>query len=248
MFNWLTIELTNRCNKSCSFCGRAKARDKMDLGDMDLDLFKQIISQYEGDVIQFSKDGDPLLYPHLDEVAELCQDRITNIVTNGILLWGKAETVSKFTTICVSVTERDDKQFEDVWKFVKAYSNPVTIKFLGKYDDPRYEQIGLRTTRRTIHEPKGDWNYQGRKPVIPELGICLDFLNKPSISWDGYLSICNRYDPKREAIIGDCAKNSLNSIWNGNKRKEYLKHHLSGNRGAINFCSKCNFWGCPTGG
>lgn len=250
MFNWLNIELTNRCNKSCWFCGRAKARSKNEvvLGDIDIVLFRHIIGQFEGDIIQFSKDGEPLLYQDLETVASACVHLISNVVTNGILLWEKAEIVKQFSSVCVSVIEDDQEQFITVKKFVEYHDTPVTIKFLGDYDNDEYRKLGLRTTSRAIHHSEGDWGYNGNKPVVPELGICLDFLNKPSIDWQGDFYICNRYDPDKKGRLGNCKTNSLQDMWDSRLRQEWLKYHMCDEREKIPLCRHCNFWGIATNG
>jgi radical SAM protein with 4Fe4S-binding SPASM domain len=93
-----------------------------------------------------------------------------------------------------------------------------------------------------------DVGYKQSKPPAPEIGICLDFLNKPSISWDGYFYICNRYDPDGEGIIGDCNTESLEEIWNSVLRNTWLEYHKRGQRDFIDLCSTCTFWGLPTNG
>ena len=251
MFNWLNIELSNRCNKECSFCGRASARKKgeLELGDIDLCLFQEIMWQYKDGIIQFNKDGDALLYDDLDEIGYLTHGLISNIVTNGILLYEKRkEIINNFTSVTVSVIEEDDEQYETVKKFVeyKGDSKPeVLIKFLGNYHDPRYEQLGLQTLKRSVHAPKGDFGYKQSEPPIPEIGVCLDFLNKPSVSWNGKMYICNRYDPEGKGIIGDLNESTIEDIWNGEKRTQWLQHHKDGRRDLIPLCKTCTFWGIP---
>lgn len=245
---YLNIELTSKCNKSCHFCGRASARKKgnMVLGDMDRILYRHIIDQYRGDIIQFNKDGETLLYPHLYEAIYLVRDRIINIVTNAILLWDRRKDIEDVTSITVSVIEDDSEQFETIKKFIEYSKTPVYIKFLGTYYNPEFEKLGLKTMRRTIHAPGGDWNYK-KEPNIPELGICLDFLMKPSISWDGKFYICNRYDPGGKGIIGDANKNTIMEIWNNEKRLQWLEYHRYGQREKVPLCATCKFWGIPTG-
>ena len=248
MFEYLNIELTTRCNKSCHFCGRAAARKAgtLELGDMDIKLFEHILSQYHGAIIQFHRDGEPLLYPYLWKVGYMCRSssKVTNIVTNGILLYERRQEVMEFDTVCVSVIEDDSQQFEQVKRFVEAVNMPVIIKFLGDYYNPEFEKLGLKTTRRAIHQPLADNQYQ-RPSVIPELGICLDFLMKPSINWKGQFSICNRYDSSGHGIIGDCTKQSIKSIWHSEKRIEYLAWHRQGRRENIPMCKNCEFYGVP---
>ena len=218
----------------------------MELGDMDIKLFKIIIAQFRGDIVQFNKDGETLLYPHLWEVGYSCRiaGKITNIVTNGLLLFDCRQEVMEFDTVCVSVHRDDEQQFESVKHFIEVTDMPVLIKFLGDYTNPEYEKLGLKTTRRAIHHPNADNQYQ-RHPVIPEIGICWDFLMKPSINWKGEFSICNRYDPEGKGIIGDCNTQTIKQIWNSDKRNEYLAWHRQGRRDKIPMCKGCEFWGVP---
>jgi len=220
----------------------------MEIGDMDLKLYKHIINQHEGDIIQFNRDGETLLYPHLREAIKDC-NKVINIVTNGILLWEKRWDIIEATTITVSVIEDDKEQYDTIKRFVDNVANtintPVFIKYLGNYYNPNYELLGLKTMRRRIHAPGGDWDYDSNNELIPELGICLDFLMKPSVDWQGRMYICNRYDPEGRGIIGDTTKQSLKEIWNSDLRKEWLAQHMLDKRENIPLCSTCKFWGIP---
>lgn len=251
MFEQLNIELTNNCNKACHFCGRANARQDGTLipTEMPMDMFARIIKQYGGTAIQFNKDGEPLLYHALGEVGRKCLNHITNIVTNGILLWDRHEDLKDFTTVTVSVFEDDSKQFETIKKFVERYKSPkLYVKYLGDYSNKEFDSMGITTMRRTIHDRKGDTGYEGGKPAIPELGICLDFLFKPAISCRGDFSICNRYDPDSKGVIGNVMYDPLTWLWNNPLRLEWLDLHKQGKRNEIPLCSQCEFWGIPTNG
>jgi organic radical activating enzyme len=241
---WLNIELTNRCNKSCSFCQFAEERAKNELGDMDLQTAEFILEQFEGQIIQFHRDGEPLLYKHLRKLGALTKDFTTNIVTNGLLLWERRNDIDKFDTFCVSVTEDDEKQFEVVKKFVDWLplgQKRVLIKFLGDYYNDEYRKLKLRTTSRVIH---GE-NYSNNASIIPELNVCLDFLMKPAIDWQGNLRICNRFDPQGLGIIDNVRYRSLFSMWNGAKRQRWLQDHLEGRRDRVPLCEDCDYWGIP---
>jgi hypothetical protein len=217
----------------------------MDIGYMDLKLFSHILLQYDGDIVQFNKDGEPLMYPLLYDIGRLCGRRVTNIVTNGKLLWEKRAELLYFTTITVSVIEDDPEQFEIVKKFSEAGNVPILIKFLGNYDNLEYAKLGLRTTRRSIHNPQGDTGYKQVCPVIPEAYVCIDFLTKPSINWKGEMFICNRYDPEKKGMIGDATKETLQGIWNSPKRQEWLQLHKQCLRDEIPLCKTCEYWGYP---
>lgn len=221
----------------------------MPTGDMSMEMFDRIMKQYTGAAIQFNKDGEPLLYQALGEVGRKCKNRITNIVTNGILLWDRRKDLEDFTTITVSIFEDDDKQFENIKQFVSNMKTPkLYVKYLGDYENKEFDVMGITTLRRTIHEGRSDVNYNGGKPPIPEFGICLDFLFKPSINYRGDFSICNRYDPDNKGVLGNVETDPLTWLWNNPTRLQWLDLHKQGKRNEIPLCSECEFWGIPTNG
>ena len=99
---------------------------------------------------------------------------------------------------------------------------------------------------RILHNPLGSFKYT-KNPTVPEIGICLEILNHMEINRFGKVSICVRFDPKGLGIIGDAAVDPLVDIWNGPKRKEWMKYHIEGRRDKVPLCSYCDFWGVPTG-
>ncbi|MDD3375239.1 MAG: SPASM domain-containing protein [Candidatus Omnitrophica bacterium] len=262
-FNGLTtvnVELTSRCNKECWMCGRRKV-DKdypeiaMNYGDMDFVLVEKIAAQLpENIVVQLHNNGEPLLYPRFKEAAQLFARQITNFDTNGKLLVEKAdEIIDVVDTMAISVFENDeeaDEQYEIIEKFlkIKGERKPYAIlRINGDVDVKRYEKFGLVMASRVLHAPMGSFNYKKAEPTVPEVGICLDFLNHMAIDRNGEVSICVRFDPKRLGVIGDANKQSLFDIWNGEQRMKWLELHKKGKRKDIPLCSYCHFWGVPTG-
>lgn len=66
--NRITVELTNRCNVSCTFCPRQTTN--MEIGDMDFELYKRIIDEAAKHLpvklVVFFR-GESLLYDKLEE-------------------------------------------------------------------------------------------------------------------------------------------------------------------------------------
>jgi len=256
----INVELTNRCNKKCWMCGRRKVeRDWPELalnyGDMGFGLVKSIAEQLPTNiVVQLHNNGEPLLYPRLAEAIELFDRQITSLDTNGKLLLEKADDlIGKLDTMAISVFENDseaDEQYEIIEEFIKIKGNrkPYTVLRLnGDVDFQRYEGFNLLLVRRVLHSPMGSFDYKKRNPTIPEIGICLDFLHHPAINREGKVSICVRFDPKRLGVIGDITEQSLEEIWNSERRLQWLEYHRRGQRGKVPLCSYCDFWGVPTG-
>ena len=253
------LELTSRCNKNCWMCGRRKIDREypeiaMNYGDMDFELVKKIASQLPEDiVVQFHNNGEPLLYSRFGEAVRLFKDQIKCVDTNAKLIVEKAEEIiDNLDTITISVIENDpegDEQYEIVKKFleIKGKKKPILIyRCLGKVDTKRWEKLDGIIATRILHNPMGSFKYQ-KRPTVPEIGICVEILNHMAINRLGEVSLCVRFDPKRLGVIGDANTTALIDIWNGIKRKEWVKHHIEGNRSKIPLCSYCDFWGVPTG-
>lgn len=232
---------------------------------MDSALLKEISSQIpSGIIVSFHRSGEPTAYPHLWYALNLFRDNITSLLTHGMNLVKKAdEIISNCTIITVSVHKGDpdhDEQLNILNKFMElkySCSPQIQIKIVGDMDYKEYEQLTfnnsqfgiVRIIHRSLHVPQGSYDYIKIKPTIPECGVCLDLLGKPSINWQGDVSICNRFDPKGLGIIGNISEHSLDFIWNDNYgiRKEILNTHIRGHRELIPACAQCDYWGCPTG-
>ena len=256
----VNIELTSRCNKGdgtpgsgCWMCGRRKVeRDYPELakwGDMDYELVKSIALQLPSDItIQFHDNGEPLLYPRLGEALSLFQGNLRCLDTNGKLLIEKAEEIiGNLDTITVSTFEGDiegDEQREIVREFQKIKGNRkprIIIRQLGNVSHLYPEYL---IARRQFHSPMGSYEYQ-KPPTIPEIGICLEALSHLAIKRDGAVSMCVRFDPMGEGVIGNACDTPLNEIWEGLPRKLALGYHITGERHLIPLCGKCEYWGIP---
>ncbi|MFX0138506.1 MAG: radical SAM/SPASM domain-containing protein, partial [Candidatus Hodarchaeota archaeon] len=257
----VNVELTDRCNKNCWMCGRRKRErenSKIKYDEMDFSLVETIAQQLPDKVVvQLHNNGEGLLYSNFGDAVAAFHRQITTITTNGKLLMEKRkEIIDNLDTLALSVIEKDvesTEQYEIFKQFMKIKENRkpfVVIRMVGRVDrlwKKRYEQFELPMTYRILHSPDGSFDYQ-YNPVIPEIGICLDFLNHLAINREGEVSICVRYDPKRLGVIGNANKQLLKEIWEGHKRGKWLEYHLKGERDKVPLCKTCEFWGIPTKG
>lgn len=256
----LNIELSSRCDRAtlCAFCGHQdrKTNPHLKFGDMDFALLQRIREQVAPPVvISFHRDGDPLVYPLLREALMLFAEFPTSIVTHGEALGRRAhDLIGLATTVTVSVIPNDrdrEVQLESIRSFLaqKGDLPPVLqLKFVGAIADAKpYEDLGVRIINRALHSKKGNWNYVKVNPIAPEIGVCLDFLGRPTVDWKGRVFICNRLDTLDQGIIGDLNAQSLDEIWNGPERARMLEAHLAGRRELANpLCASCESWGIPT--
>jgi radical SAM protein with 4Fe4S-binding SPASM domain len=85
-FKKIYIEITNRCNLSCSFCHKSKRPGDV----MSPGAFAGIVSRirdYTGH-LSLHVLGEPMLHPELDQLLDIChrQGLRVNLTTNGTLL------------------------------------------------------------------------------------------------------------------------------------------------------------------
>ena len=240
-------------------CGRRKIEREypelaMKYGDMDFELVKKIAEQLPGRVVvQFHSNGESLLYPRFGEAVKLFKNQIKCLDTNGKLIVEKSsEIINNLDTLTISTFEGDkeaDEQYELIKEFLKIKGDKkpnVIIRCLGTMDVERYKKLGCIIATRVLHSPMGSFDYKKKNPVVPEIGVCLDFLHHLCINSDGKVSICVRFDPNKLGVIGDANKQTLKDIWNSEKRTEWLNCHLQGKRSEIPLCKNCEFWGVPT--
>ncbi len=250
----INLELTSRCDKSCSFCGHQNPdiNKTLKYGDMDLDILTKIWEQTPKDiVVQFHRDGEALIYPHLCTALNLFSSNIRSIVTNGKKLVEKSyEIIDNCETLTISAFRGDPdgpEQLRILSEFLKIKCDrkpQVMVKWVGDGDASEYEALGVRVIRRLIHVPDGNYKYAHHLPTVPEIGICLDFLHHPSVDWQGNVYVCNRLDTENKGLLGNLNENTLDELWNGEKRQDWLQAHIIGRRDlASPLCRGCEFWG-----
>lgn len=257
----INVELTSRCNKSCWMCGRRKREREygdQGYGDIEFSLLETIASQCpSGLIVALHNNGEPLLYPRLHDAIKLFKDRGCHVymVSNGKLLMEKRDDILyNLDQVSVSIIENDtdeerELQYDILRRFCasKSYFDKplVVLRFVGDIDNiKQYDNLELHTVQRTIHRPEGSVGYRS-KPMKPEFLVCWDLMSRLAINRYGAISLCVRFDPEGELILGNIKEMGLDQAWNSPKRLNTVNNMVCGKR--IGFCGeKCQFWGIPT--
>lgn len=237
-------------------CGHQNAAiNKIFYGEIDYALLESIRSEVDrGIVISLHRDGEPTAYSRLREALALFEGFTISIVSHGLNLASRvSEIVGRCSTVTVSVFRGDpdrEAQLDSIKHFLKEKGDlapQVQIKIVGDMHQDgidEYEALGVRVIRRLIHVPISNSKYAHRSPTVPEVGVCLDALHRPSISQDGRVYLCNRLDPNGHTQIGNLYENTLDEIWNGPTRMKMLEAHKVGRRDLANdLCKTCEYWG-----
>lgn len=133
-FKKIYVEITNKCNLNCSFCGV----NKKELKEMTVDEFKVVISKIKEytDYIYLHVKGEPLLHSKLDEILSICDEAKiqVNITTNGTLLKNKFEILNNHNCIRqlnISLHSENNvsNYFESVFSICKNLSTKMFISY-----------------------------------------------------------------------------------------------------------------------
>ena len=133
-FKKIYIEITNRCNLNCSFCGK----NKRDYRDMSLSEFELVINKIKRytDYIYLHVKGEPLLYDNLDSLLSICDNTNikVNITTNGVFLKEKLSVLINhfcIRQINISLHSENNKKcyFLDVFSSGKVLSTKMFISY-----------------------------------------------------------------------------------------------------------------------
>ena len=133
MYNKVYVEITNICNKSCSFCHGHKRKPR----SMTAEEFSLILDKLEGQTkyIYYHLMGEPLTHPLLPEFVSLAKERgfKSIITTNGTLLEKRkgellVAGVHKFNISLHSFENGTEEQHADYVRSIAEFSKVAADK------------------------------------------------------------------------------------------------------------------------
>ena len=131
-FNRIYIEITNKCNLSCSFCKKSTRP----LKEMSVSEFKEVISKVKDytNTICLHVKGEPLLHSNLNEILNICDDNNISIslTTNGTLLKAKIKELVKHKSlskihISLNAEVNNLNYLNDIFKAVSIFPQDKII-------------------------------------------------------------------------------------------------------------------------
>lgn len=130
------IEITNICNKNCSFCSVSNRKKN----EMTLEEFKIVISKIKKytQYIYLHIKGEPLLHSKLKDILSVCleNDIKVNITTNGSLLNKNKELLCEskcVRQINVSAHSASIQELEDIINAVNYINKNSKIYIVYRY-------------------------------------------------------------------------------------------------------------------
>lgn len=234
---YLTIDTHNYCNASCGYCPYVQLSKSKEQGFMDHDLFLRIVEE---------------CVRHRDQIEEVRFGNIAESLMGGEKSWWYIERwveqklcllfASNMTYFDEAAQERLDKLGWD-GNVIAHVEQGMGIDFdrTLKNCDAAMARWGPSRVRRTQPQTTGLRRW-ARDPEIQNHKATYCSVDRPYttmiIGWDGLVSLCC-VDTKREVIVGDLNKTSIEEAWTGEGFTE-ARNKL--HAGIQDICNHCD-WG-----
>lgn len=181
MYSRVYVEITNQCNRSCSFCPGTKREKKF----LSMEEFQQIADKLQGvtKYLYFHVMGEPLLHPQLTEFIRYAGINGFRVVltTNGTLLKKREEEllasgVYKMNISLHSFEKGSEKQQEEYIgeciRFADKASAAGILIILRLWNEGRDEGKNEETIRLLREQFPGEWSLDARGARIrPKLHL-----------------------------------------------------------------------------
>lgn len=156
----LDIEASSRCNLRCTFCDKLPLLKPGQLGNLDFDLFKHIIDQFDGEQklwgLKLSYRGEPLINPQLPDMVKYAKEHgVLDVYFNTNAMFLDEEKCRSLIEagldrISISIDGTEKSEYEKVRigaDFDKLIENlEKLIRLKGEYG-VTYPKIRIQTVK-----------------------------------------------------------------------------------------------------
>ena len=270
---YLQIEPSSICNYRCVFCfmtdNSFNKKSSGYMGHMNLEMFKNIIDQAEGNIefLSLASRGEPMINPQINKMLEYTINKFLNlkINTNASLLTEKkihAILAGGVKTLVVSADAAD----ENLYKKLRVNGNlNIVLKNLELFNnikEKNYSHSKIITRVSGVKFDK-DQNFEDMKKfwdgLVDQVAFveynpwennyekekneiktpCSDLWRRMFVWWDGKTNPCD-VDYKSKLSVGNFSNFTLNNLWNSDSYEELRKTHLNQKRFNLDPCSSCS--------
>ena len=266
------IEPSSICNFRCVFCFETDKtftnKKNGHMGTMDLDLFKKIIDDIEGNVefVTLASRGEPLVSKNFSKMLDYCKGKFLNLKINtnaSLLNEERAHSIlnNDVKTVVFSADAADkdlyaklrvngnlDKTLKNIEKFneIKNKYYPkkqiITrvsgVKFSKEQKFDEMLKLWGRLVDQVVFVDYNPWENNYEKDANNILKPCSDLWRRMFIWWDGKTNPCD-VDYKSTLSVGSFSKQNVQQLWNSEKYQSLRQGHLNNERQNIKPCSSC---------
>lgn len=263
------VEITNRCNLSCSFCSKVEKP----LRNMTIEEFKCGIKKIKDytDTIYLHVKGEPLVHPNLIEFLNVAEEYNikVNLTTNGTLfpnLVDKLKECKSLKKINFSLHSENNKEnyLEDIFKNVEKLQEVTVVYRLWTLNNGGLDVKSTQTVNKIVSyyklsteivdKIKNENNVKIKDRIFVDkdnefewpsitnhnsCGFCYALKTHIAILVDGTVVPCC-LDSNGLVDLGNIYNESLENIINSN-RYQTLKKSFQDRKPSEDLCKSCTY-------
>ena len=224
---YIEINLTELCDRTCSFCPRSSGYPNQNL-NLSVDDAVKIKSKLKGfdGWLSLCGQGEPTLNRDFNEIENIiAEDRQfkMRMTTNGRKFdEHDVATLDRFDRLVISVYEKENYEFFQ--KEIKKLSVPKIELRKQWTNDDKFNNCGGFFNEESTNRPCN----------LPSERMYID--------WNMDIRLCC-HDWKEKKVMGNIREHSISEVWNNAMFTEYRNHLSNGHRHLLSPCSKCNAYG-----
>ncbi len=268
----LQIEPSSICNFRCVFCYQTDAEltKKINghMGFMDIDLFKNIVDQAEGNVefVTLASRGEPTIHPKFNELMEYLRNKFLGLKINtnaSRLTEEKCHAIlqSNASTVVFSADAANEPLYSSMrvnGNLDQTLTNVENFQEIRSKHYPKSPTIsrvsGVKFSKdQSIEDMDQTWGglvdqvafvdynpWENSYECKPSniTEPCSDLWRRMFIWWDGKANPCD-VDYLSKLKVGNFPEISLRDLWQGKAYQNLRARHLSNDRDKIEPCRRC---------
>ena len=262
----LDIEASSKCNLRCTFCDKLPNLKPGQLGNLDFELFKHIIDQFEETklwALKLSYRGEPLINKQVPDMVKYAKEHgVLDIYfnTNGMFLdeeMCRRLIEAGLDRISISIDGIEKEEYESVRigaSFDKLITNLETLIRLKKEYDVTYPKIRIQTVvfpETDAEAYKTKWEKYADEVALIDYKdesirredlrgdwACPQLWQRMTIEWDGTVLGCNN-DDLRNINLGNAAERSIYECWHDDRLMNIRELHKCGKSHEVEDCNGC---------
>lgn len=269
---YLQIEPTSICNFRCVFCFETDPTftDKSNgyMGEMTLDLFKNIIDQAVGNIefISLASRGEPLICKDIIPMLEFTRGKFLNLKINTnaslldearchAILSGGVKTVvfsadaaeeplySKLRvngnlSVVMGNIERFQKIRQTQYPDLSVITRVSGVKFSDDQNFDSMQKVWGGLVDQVAFVQYNPWENVYSQPANDLAEPCSDLWRRMFVWWDGKANPCD-VDYKSTLMQGSIKEFSLSELWRSSGYEELRGDHINNKRETRKPCTSC---------
>jgi radical SAM protein with 4Fe4S-binding SPASM domain len=233
----LALELTNKCQNSCSMCWShcPKMNKPREEGFMEYELFRKTLQEFIMTAptsaklkVALSYGGESLLHPGYDRFLKLVISipRITPMIyTNGLLLWEHRKIMNNLRAINVSVHSQGYSVLISTLINLQ-WKDRITAHIVeGEFSPDEQTEI-IKEVKKYAEVEIHPQITEDLKSPLPSTSKCSDPFHYIAVLWNGETLPCCHLLSPGEFTMGN-VKDGLYEVWMGEKYERLRQGDLT---------------------